>query len=149
MADHATKQALDAAKDLIIAGATLAGSDVFTGRVTPFTEAELPAIRLRVEDESLSPLAMGNPRPTQRLLSMDIEMTVQKLDNYDVDAFNLLKQVEHILDANTTLGGKARQALATGVSWEHDIEANQTIARVTLRCDVIVAVMSNAVDVPI
>ena len=149
MADHATKQVLDATKAILIAGSTLAGSDVYTGRVTPFTEAELPAIKVRSDDEELTPLAMGTSRLTQRQLAMEIEITVQKLDDYDVDAFTLLKQVEHLIDANPTLSSKARQVLPTGVSWEHDVEANQTIARVTLRCDVIVAVMSNAVDVPI
>lgn len=149
MADHATKQFLDSLKTIISGGSTLAGTDVYTGRVSPFAETELPAIRLHVDEEGLSPLSMGTPYHVQRQLSVEIELTVQKLDDYDVDAYTLLKQIEHLLATNPTVGGKARQLTTSEVTWERDIEANQTIARVTLRCDAIVVVLNNAVDVPI
>lgn len=149
MADHVTKQVIDAIAAAIVAGSTSAGAHVYTGRVTPIPPGDLPAVTVNGGDEQLEQMTARNPHQQRREPTIEIAAHVRSLDDYDEDAYTLLKQLEHVIAANPTVGGKARHLRATEVRWERSGEGDQPIVRTVLVCVADVFVMNNAVDVPL
>lgn len=148
MADHITKQAIDALAAALVAGATAAGSRVFVGRVTPPLAGELPAIMVEGGAEVIEAQTVGPSHLQQRTMTIDVAVLVEELDDYDDEAYALLLQVEHVLAASPTLGGTVRSVRPVSVQWERDSAAERPVVRATLSCECLGFVLNNAVDVP-
>ena len=149
MADHITKQAIDAWAAILLAGSTDASDRIYTGRVTPFQEDELPAINIDGGEEEIALSSIHSPAIEERNATINTECVVRALDGYDADAYTLLKQVENLLGANPTLTAKAKNASATAVNWERAVEGDVPIVRATLVMRADLVVLNNAVDVAI
>ena len=149
MAAHIAKQVIDAIAAAIVAGATAAGSRVYVGRITPVPQADLPAVTVNGGDEQIEQLTARAPHQQHRVIQIDVAVHVKALDAYDTNAYLLLQQVEHVIAAIPTAGGKARNLRLTEVSWERVAESEQPIVRATLGLSADVYVMNNAVDVPL
>lgn len=67
MTDHARMQVREAAKTLLTGLATT-GANVFTARVSPLTDDELPALKVMLRDETADWDAMGKLVRTGRLV---------------------------------------------------------------------------------
>lgn len=149
MADHVTKQVIDAIAAAIVAGATSAGAHVYTGRVTPLPADSLPAVKVTGGSEQIERQTIGAPALQLRTITIPLELIVQSLDDYDADVYLLLKQVEHVLTANGTLGGIAQDLYLESVEPYTDPSGEQPIKRLTANIIVEVHVAENAVDVPL
>jgi hypothetical protein len=149
MADHVTKQTIDALAAIILAGSTDAGANVFKGRVTPVPENELPAVLVQGGDEEILVSTIHTPAILERAASIDLVVLVQHSDNYDAQAYSLLKQLEHLVANNPTASSTAKFISPVSVSWDRDSESEQPSVRATLRLQADLTVMNNAVDVPI
>lgn len=149
MADHVSKQVVDAIVAAIIAGGTAASTRVYAGRITPVPQADLPAVTVSGGDEQLEQLTTRSPYRQHRSLSIEVGVHVKALDAYDTNAYVLLQQVEHVIAAIATAGGKARNLRPTEISWERAADAEQPIVRATLVLAADVYVTNNAVDVPL
>lgn len=107
MADHVQQQILDAAKAILLAAATAAGTSVFLERVDELMESDLPAIHVEGGDEDVGVESVGHPAIQSRMFSFTTSCIVSGAD-YGRNARNLAKQVEQaFLTSASPLNGKA------------------------------------------
>jgi hypothetical protein len=149
MADHASKQVIDAIAAAIVAGATDAADRVYTSQLLPVPSNALPVVVVTGGDEQIDQITVRAPHQQHRMITIDVAVHVRGLDDYDAQAYQLLMQIEHVIAAIPTAGGKARNLRPTEVRWERVADAEQPIARATLVLSADVYVLNNAVDAPL
>lgn len=147
MADHVTKQCIDALAAIILAGGTDAGANVYTGRVTAVED--LPAVLVQGGDESIEPSTIHDPIHLERAAAIELVILVQNSDGYDAEAYSLLKQLEHLVANNPTANDVAKFIYPVAVTWDRNNEPEQTVVRATLQLRADLVVASNAVDTPL
>lgn len=121
--------------DLLVAGATAAGSNVWLNRVTPLRSKEIPGILVyalseRSDDEDSA------PRELRRTLSLEIEVVVLMDDAALSTVNDLAAEIEAVMDAARTLDGKASDSTLTGTEVAADREGEQLLLSAVLSYDV-------------
>lgn len=149
MAEHATKQLLDAITTTLIAASTDAGDRVFAFRTHPYAPVELPAIELDAPTEAISADQVHHPRTLRRDIAVTITIITQADIAGDASAYTMTAQVEHALATNPPAAGKARAMILENIGREKDVSAERPIIRVTLAYVATVFTVSNAVDTPL
>lgn len=100
-----------AIKDLLVAGGTDAGSSVFSGRVDPVFEADLPAILIYSTEEALTRedlVTVGlRPRTVQVVIKGVVKANAGAEEGFQDLLDNLAEQIESIIDANPLLNQTA------------------------------------------
>ena len=151
MADHVRKRVRDAAKTLLSGASIEVGPNVFTSRVDPLQDAELPAIKLTTPEETSTILAhgvMSGKRKVERTLMLKAEICVKQVSGYEDTADEIAKDVEIAIAGDNTLGGLCKHIQLTGTVTELAGEGERPIARTTLSFEVYYITALDAPDTP-
>lgn len=119
MAHHLHRQIREAVVTALT-GLTTTGARVYANRLYPIEAANLPALRLYLDDETAERLTLhGNPIEA-RVLTLVVEACAQAAADLD-DTLDLISQeVETDLAAGLTVGGKTLEALYTGMTYQDE-----------------------------
>jgi len=146
---HVRKQIRDAVLTLITNLAS-SGGRAFAGRVSPYAEDELPAVNVRVGDETITQSSIHYPAVLLRELEVSIESVVKLTDQADDDLDAMALEVEGAIAASSstvTLSGLLNCALTpTGIVVEREDQGEVPIGRLTLAYRTQYEVMNNAAD---
>lgn len=132
---HARKQI----RDVVVAqllGLTTTGNRVFTSRVHPISNAELPCLLIFTRDETSQPETMGKPRRIERQLSLMVVACVKQNSDYDAALDGIAAEVEAALYNNASLNALI-----------HDIFLSETEIELTGDSEKPVAMMAMAFSV--
>lgn len=119
MADHAHKQIRDALKTRLT-GLASTGARVYANRLYPLTAAELPALRVYLDEESAEPLSVHAPA-SSRVLSLSVEACAKATAALDDTLDQIGKEVEIALASGLSVAGVHLQPIYTGMSFTDDI----------------------------
>jgi hypothetical protein len=149
MADHIDKQIRDAAATLLTGLATT-GSNVFKSRVYPLQDAELPALRVYVDESEITAYSMGgSARPVERNTNLKIEFCGKAIASYDDAADASKKEVETALANSITLGGICKFIQLRRIETQRDDGAEQIVVVTRMIFECISRTAANAPDVPL
>lgn len=148
MADHIRKQIRTAAV-AALTGLATTGANVFSSRVYPLQDAELPALRISNPAEAIEPASMGGAnRYLERSLTLEVQACVKQVTGYEDVVDQIAKEVEVALANNNTLGNLAKWIVPRGIETELTGEGDKPISVATLRFEVLYYTALNAPDVP-
>ena len=123
---HVRKQIRDRMASTISTGATLVSSRVYTTRVYPLTDANLPAITLYTGSEVSNRLNMGL-NDLNRSLTVDVDVYVRATSTFDDDVDAIAVQIEEAIAGDFTVNGLAKEAVLTGTEIQFSGDAEQPI----------------------
>ncbi len=123
---HVRKQIRDRMASTISTGATLVSSRVYTTRVYPLTDANLPAITVYTGSEVSSRLNMGL-NDLNRSLTVDVDVYVRATSTFDDDVDAIAVQIEEAIAGDFTVNGLAKEAVLTGTEIQFSGDAEQPI----------------------
>jgi hypothetical protein len=110
----------------ISTGATLVSSRVYTTRVYPLTDANLPAITVYTGSEVSNRLNMGL-NDLNRSLTVDVDVYVRATSTFDDDVDAIAVQIEEAIAGDFTVNGLAKEAVLTGTEIQFSGDAEQPI----------------------
>lgn len=134
MADHVRTQCRDAAKTSVTGLATT-GSNVFAGRPEsrPLQEGELPGLLVYTnEEESEHTAGTRGSRRKERACQLMIHGFAQDAADLDKKLDTIAKEVEAALEADPTLGGKAKDVYLTGTVKDSEPDAKTPTGEIVL-----------------
>lgn len=151
MPDHIDKQIRDAATTLLT-GLTTTGARVYKSRAHPMQDAELPALRVYVDDSAIEVAAHNGRAGTtrlRRLVQLVVEFCGKATTSYDDQSDGSKKEVEQAIAGDYTLGGKVRSTELRQIQTERDGEGEKVVivTRMTFECEAYTA--RNAPDTPL
>ncbi len=123
---HVRKQIRDRMASTISTGATLVSSRVYTTRVYPLTDANLPAITVYTGSEVSNRLNMGL-NDLNRSLTVDVDIYVRATSTFDDDVDAIAVQIEEAIAGDFTVNGLAKEAVLTGTEIQFSGDAEQPI----------------------
>jgi len=123
---HVRKQIRDRMASTISTGATLVSSRVYTTRVYPLTDANLPAITVYTGSEVSNRLNMGL-KDLNRSLTVDVDIYVRATSTFDDDVDAIAVQIEEAIAGDFTVDGLAKEAVLTGTEIQFSGDAEQPI----------------------
>jgi len=123
---HVRKQIRDRMASTISTGATLVSSRVYTTRIYPLTDANLPAITVYTGSEVSSRLNMGL-NDLNRSLTVDVDVYVRATSTFDDDVDAIAVQIEEAIAGDFTVNGLAKEAVLTGTEIQFSGDAEQPI----------------------
>jgi len=123
---HVRKQIRDRMASTISTGATLVSSRVYTTRVYPLTDANLPAITVYTGSEVSSRLNMGL-NDLNRSLTVDVDIYVRATSTFDDDVDAIAVQIEEAIAGDFTVNGLAKEAVLTGTEIQFSGDAEQPV----------------------
>jgi len=146
---HVQQQIIEWFQTTLVGGSTAAGTSVFSDRLDPLTNDELPAAVIGGGDESVEPLTIGNEQ--LRSFEVNVASTVSQTAGYEAAARDLGLEVEKLLAAQpATAGGLCSGGISlTGSRLQKAGEGETAVAAVvqTWLCKYIVA--AHAPDIPL
>lgn len=123
---HVRKQIRDRMASTISTGATLVSSRVYTTRVYPLTDANLPAITVYTGSEVSNRLNMGL-NDLNRSLTVDVDVYVRATSTFDDDVDAIAVQIEEAIAGDFTVNGLAKEAVLTGTEIQFSGDAEQPV----------------------
>ena len=123
---HVRKQIRDRMASTISTGATLVSSRVYTTRVYPLTDANLPAITVYTGSEISNRLNMGL-NDLNRSLTVDVDIYVRATSTFDDDVDAIAVQIEEAIAGDFTVNGLAKEAVLTGTEIQFSGDAEQPV----------------------
>jgi hypothetical protein len=146
MAAHVRKQIRDALSTLCT-GLASTGDRVFKSRLHPLAPAELPALRIHVDEEEITIDDIHSPVRLDRTCTVRIECVSRALETLDDELDEMAKEVEHAIAGDADLGGILNGSLTPdGIEIERDGEGDAPIGTLSLRYLAVYHVLNNAVD---
>ena len=138
---HVRKQIRDRIASVIGTGATLVSGRVYTTRVYPLTEANLPAITVYTGSETSSLQTIGVKTLSRDLqVAVDIYVRASATTDDDVDAIAV--QIEEAIANDFTVNGLAKRVVlaSTDIDFSGETEQPIGIARLTFSVSYITAI---------
>lgn len=123
---HVRKQIRDRIASQLTSNVSLVSSRVYTSRVYPLTEANLPAITVYTGSEISSRLNMG-VGDLNRSLTVDVDLYVRATATFDDDVDAIAVQVEEAIASDFTVNGLAKEAVLTGTDIQFSGDAEQPV----------------------
>lgn len=123
---HVRKQIRDRIASQLTSNVTLVSSRVYTSRVYPLTEANLPAITVYTGSENSGRLNMG-VGDLNRSLTVDVDLYVRATATFDDDVDAIAVQVEEAIANDFTVNGLAKEAVLTGTDIQFSGDAEQPV----------------------
>ena len=123
---HVRKQIRDRIASQLTSNVSLVSSRVYTSRVYPLTEANLPAITVYTGSENSSRLNMG-VGDLNRSLTVDVDLYVRATGTFDDDVDAIAVQVEEAIASDFTVNGLAKEAVLTGTDIQFSGDAEQPV----------------------
>lgn len=129
MADIIRRRIRDAAVTALT-GLPTTGARVFASRVHDLQDAELPALRIYTDEESIAIASLGIARRREHRLNLIVECCA-KTHAFDAQLDAMLREVYGAIDANQGLGGaKSVEPQSVETEITGDAERNIGVARV-------------------
>jgi len=129
MADHIDKRLRDAATALLTGLATT-GARTYKSRAYPMQDADLPGLRIYVDDSEIHDIAFGGGAATtrqERAIELKVEFCGKATVNYDDQADASKKEVEQAIAGNLTLGGVVKTAQMRRIETEREGEGEKVV----------------------
>lgn len=123
---HVRKQIRDRIASQLTSNVALVSSRVYTSRVYPLTESNLPAITVYTGSEISSRLNMG-VGDLNRSLTVDVDLYVRATATFDDDVDAIAVQVEEAIASDFTVNGLAKEAVLTGTDIQFSGDAEQPV----------------------
>jgi len=123
---HVRKQIRDKVAALLSANVSLVKRRVYTTRVHPLNDSNLPAISVYTGSESSNRLQAG-VTDMIRELSLEIDCYVRETSSFDDDVDAIAVQVEEAMAGNFTLDGLAKFTVLTSTQIQFDGDADQIL----------------------
>jgi hypothetical protein len=132
---HVRQQIRDRIASDLTTGVPLVANRVYTSRVYPLTEANLPAITVHTGSEASSLMAMGTVTLT-RSVSISVDAYVRATNAFDDDVDAICVQIEDALGGDFRLGGIAKDIVLVSTDIDFSGEAEQPVGIARLTFDV-------------
>jgi len=123
---HVRKQIRDKVADLLKANVGLVRRRVYTTRVHPLNDTNLPAISVYTGTETSQRLQAG-VTDMIRELSLEIDCYVRETSSFDDDVDAIAVQVEEAMATKFTLDGLAKFTVLTSTQIQFDGDADQIL----------------------
>lgn len=123
---HVRRQIRDRVATLLSQNVSLVKRRVFTTRVHPFNEENLPAISVYTGAESSERMNAG-VTDVIRDLTLDIDIYVRETSKFDDDVDAIAVQVEEAMAGDFTVNGLAKFSVLTSTEIQFDGEADQIL----------------------
>jgi len=123
---HVRQQIRDAVATTLTSAVTLVSSRVYTTRVHPLNEANLPAISVYTGSESSERYNVG-VTDINRNLSLEIDIYVRETGSFDDDVDAIAVQVEEAMAGDFTIGGLVKSSVLISTAIQFDGEADQIL----------------------
>jgi hypothetical protein len=123
---HVRKQIRDKVADLLKANVSLVKRRVYTTRVHPLNDTNLPAISVYTGTETSQRL-QGGVTDMIRELSLEIDCYVRETSSFDDDVDAIAVQVEEAMATKFTLDGLAKFTVLTSTQIQFDGDADQIL----------------------
>ena len=138
---HVRKQIRDRVAATVSAAATLVSGRVYTTRLYPLTEANLPAVTVYTGQETSALQTIG-ARTLMRNLDVAVDIYVRATSTTDDDVDAIAVQIEEAIADDFTVNGLAKSAVLTGTDIDFSGETEQPvgIARLTFTIQYITAI---------
>jgi hypothetical protein len=145
MADHLHKQ-IRTATVTKLTGLTTSATRVYANRLQPMADANLPGLRIYLDDERAEPLTIHAPVAISRELTLVVECCAKAASGLD-DTLDLMsKEVEIALAAGISVSPQTLYPAYSGMSFD-DEQADKPVGVKRLTFSVPFTAMSNAPDV--
>jgi hypothetical protein len=145
MASHLHKQIRDAVKTLLT-GLTTTGVRVYANRLQPMADANLPGLRVFMDNEEVQGETVHQPQLQERTLTLSVECCAKAATALDDTLDQISKEVETALAAGITISGKVLPVYYTGMQFD-DEQSDKPVGVKRLRFSVEFLAMNNAPDV--
>jgi len=145
MANHLHRQIREAVETLLTGLATT-GAKVYANRLQPMADANLPGLRVFMDDEEVEVLTLHDPYMQERRLTLIVECCAKASTTLDDVLDGSSKEVEIALSGGITLGGKVLPCVYSGMQFD-DALADKPVGIKRLRFFINYSAMSNAPDV--
>lgn len=129
---HVRKQIRDRIASQLTSNVSLVSSRVYTSRVYPLTEANLPALTVFAGSETSNRLNMGL-NDLNRVLLIEVDAYVRVTGTFDDDVDAIAVQVEEAIANDFTVNGLAKEAVLinTDIQFSGDAEQPVGVAKLT------------------
>ena len=129
---HVRQQIRDRFATLLTSGVSLVSSRVYSSRVYPLTQANLPALTIYTGSESSGLQTMG-VKTLSRTASIMVDAYVRSTANVDDTIDSICVQVEEAIASDYTLNGIAKNTvlISTDIDFSGEAEQPVGIARLT------------------
>lgn len=145
MAYHLHRQIREAVETLLT-GLTTTGSRVYANRLQPMADANLPGLRVFMDQEEAQGLTIHAPQIQERTLTLVLECCAKASTNLDDTLDASSKEVETALAAGITISGHNLPVFYTGMEFD-DALSDKPVGVKRLRFSVTYTAAANAPDV--
>lgn len=143
--NHAHQQ-IRAAVVTMLTGLATTAARVYPNRLYAISDADLPAIRVFVDEESATAQSIHKPYIQERTLRLVVEGCAKANTALDVILDQISKEIEIALSADIVIGTVRIQALYTGSEFQ-DAISDKPVGVKRLFYDLVFYVQNNAPDV--
>lgn len=145
MADHLHKQ-IRSATVTKLTGLTTSATRVYANRLQPMADANLPGLRIYLDDERAESLTIHAPVALSRELTLRVECCAKAVSGLD-DTLDLMsKEVEIALSSGITVSPQTLIPVYFGMEFD-DEQSDKPVGVKRLRFSIPFTAMSNAPDV--
>ena len=123
---HVRKQIRDRVAEKLKSDVSLVKRRVFTTRVHPLNDTNLPAISVYTGSESSERMNLG-VTDIIRELTLDVDIYVRETSKFDDDVDAIAVQVEESLAGDFTINGLAKFSVLTSTEIQFDGDADQIL----------------------
>jgi len=123
---HVRKQIRDKVASILKSNVGLVKRRVYTTRVHPLNDTNLPAISVYTGSETSQRMNLG-VTDVIRQLALEIDVYVRETSKFDDDVDAIAVQVEEAMAGNFTLDGLAKFVVLTSTQIQFDGDADQIL----------------------
>ena len=123
---HVRKQIRDKVASILKSNVGLVKRRVYTTRVHPLNDPNLPAISVYTGSETSQRMNLG-VTDVIRQLALEIDVYVRETSKFDDDVDAIAVQVEEAMAGNFTLDGLAKFVVLTSTQIQFDGDADQIL----------------------
>ena len=123
---HVRKQIRDKVASILKSNVGLVKRRVYTTRVHPLNDTNLPAISVYTGSETSQRMNLG-VTDVIRELALEIDVYVRETSKFDDDVDAIAVQVEEAMAGNFTLDGLAKFVVLTSTQIQFDGDADQIL----------------------
>lgn len=129
---HVRKQIRDRIASVLSSGVSLTKRRVYSSRIYPLTEANLPAITVYSGVETSSLINMS-AKDMFRTMTINVDAYVRATNTFDDDIDAICVQIEAAMAGDFTVNGLAKDAILTSteIDFSGDTEQPIGVARLT------------------
>lgn len=140
---HVRQQLRDAIVTAVTGLATT-GARVYTARVYPAQDSELPQLEVNTVDEEADPVSIHGPAVIERIVSIEVTARARATSALAATLDTIAEQVETALGSAVTVSSKSIALNYLGASIQFSGDADQPIGAAVLRYQAVLYTAANA-----